>query len=218
MKSIEFIKREAINWLFISSPFIYLIIVYKRMPKFALLQINKEQAIYHVLFFIMGVAVFWYIKLLVQPSIVPKTPIHDNLKSVHRMKTIMLAYLSLLCLAFISEKAGISFNWQKITFLFAMVFLIFLGNLYPTVRYNYFFGIRNSWTLSNEIIWRKTHLLSGRICFWIGIAGALIGIFFSIPANYLNYSMLGFIFVNFILVRAYSYFLYKRLHNHAQHE
>jgi hypothetical protein len=91
MKYKEFIKRESANWIFIIAPFTYLIIVYDKLPKFSPFQLNREQAFFHVILFIMGVAIFWYIKLLIQPNIVPKTRIHDNLKSVHRMKTIMLA-------------------------------------------------------------------------------------------------------------------------------
>lgn len=207
MKILEFIKREALNWLLILLPFIYLIIVFDKMPPFTLSHLN----IYWILFFIMGTGVFWYVKLLVQPYIVPRTSIHDNLKSVYRMKTIMLAYLSTLSLAFISKNAGISFNSDKLLFLVAMAFWIFLGNLYPTIRYNYFIGIRNSWTLSNEAIWKKTHLFAGRFYFWIGLAGAILEILINIPKQSMSYIILFGILTGFGLVRLYSYLLYRKI-------
>jgi hypothetical protein len=85
MKSIKFIKREAINWFIILAPIFYILLVYNRMPQFAPFQINSEQTIYQVLLFIMGVSIFWYIFLLVKPSIVPKTAFHDNLKNFQHL-------------------------------------------------------------------------------------------------------------------------------------
>lgn len=210
MRTIEFIKKEAINWLLILLPIVYIFLVNDKLPRFSPFHINREQSTYHVIFIIMGAAVFFYIKLLVQPSIVPKMPVHDNLKSVHRMKTIMLAYTSILCLALVSEKAGMDFNWEKFIFILGMIFLIFLGNLYPTLRYNYFFGIRNSWTLSNELIWKKTHLFSGRLNFWSGLAGAIIEILYSIPKQYMYIIIPCYILINFVIVRFYSYSIHRK--------
>ena len=39
--------------------------------------------------------------------------------------------------------------------------IIIVGVYLPKIPYNYFFGIRNSWTLSSELVWNKTHKISG---------------------------------------------------------
>ena len=169
MKIKEILKREAINWLFILMPFIYIILVYDRLPGFAPFQIDREQAIYQYILFLMGVSIFWYVVLLVRPSIFPKTAFHQNLKSFHRMRTLMLAFISLLSMTFISGKIGITFNWIKISLILSMVFVAAIGNLYPTIRFNYMIGIKNSWTQSNEIIWKKTHSFAGKVFFWGGL-------------------------------------------------
>jgi len=39
--------------------------------------------------------------------------------------------------------------------------LIFIGNLLPRIRPNWFMGIRTPWTLSSESVWRKTHRVGG---------------------------------------------------------
>lgn len=49
------------------------------------------------------------------------------------------------------------------------------GNYFQTVRSNYFIGIRTPWTLQNEIVWKKTHHLAGRL--WM--AGGVLIIFLS---------------------------------------
>ena len=134
MKIIKFIKREAINWLLISLPFIYTLLVYNRMPRFAPFQIDNEQIIYYNLLFVMGLAIISYIVLLVKPSIVPKTAFHDNLRSLNRIRTLMLVFFSFTCLIFISKEIGIPFNWTKTGFLLAMGFMAVFGNLYPTYK------------------------------------------------------------------------------------
>jgi uncharacterized membrane protein len=211
MKIIKFIKREAINWLIILLPFIYILLVYNRMPRFAPFQMDSEQRIYQVLLFIMGISIFWYIVLLVKPSIVPKTSFHDNLKSFQRIRTLMLAFCSLLSLTFISEEIGITFNWSKTGFILAMVFMAVFGNLYPTIRHNFFIGINNPWTLSNEHIWKKTHRFAGKIFFFVGLIGALYGILFNVnPVPYMPVIMVGYVFTLLLIPNIYSYLLYRQ--------
>jgi uncharacterized membrane protein len=216
MKYVDLFKKEVLNWLFILAPLIYLFVVRDRLPEFSLIKFDPEHSIYQVIFFIMFVGLIFYLKLSFWPFITPRAPIHDNLRTLYRFKTIMLGYISFLCISFVSARIGISFNWDKIAMMIAMIFLIFLGNLYPTIRYNYFFGLRNSWTLSNEYIWKKTHKLSGRICFWTGIAGMLIQLFFEVSRQFNMYAMLIFIWGNFFGMRLYSYYLFGKYRTQDQ--
>jgi uncharacterized membrane protein len=217
MKSAEFIKREAINWIFILLPFIYIFLVYDKLPRFAPFQLNSGQTIYQVVLFVMGVSIFWYMVFLVKASIVPKTAFHDNLKNFHRIKTLMLGFTSLLSLTFISQKIGIPFNWLKIGFILSMVFVAAIGNLYPTIRYNFFIGIKNSWTQSNELIWKKTHSFAGKVFFWGGLIGALYGILFNVnPVPYMPVILVGYIFGLGFVPKIYSYLLFRQLQSQHQ--
>jgi uncharacterized membrane protein len=217
MKIIKFIKREAINWLLISLPFIYILLVYDRMPRFAPFQIDSEQIIYYNLLFVMGLAIIMYIVLLVKPSIVPKTAFHDNLKSFHRIRTLMLVFFSFTSLIFISKEIGIPFNWSKTGFILAMGFTAVFGNLYPTIGYNYIIGIKNPWTQSNEHIWKKTHRFAGKIFFFGGLIGALYGILFNInPVPYMPVIFVGYGFTLLLIPNIYSYLLYRQLQSQNQ--
>jgi uncharacterized membrane protein len=217
MKNAEFIKREAINWIFILLPFIYIFLVYDKLPRFALFQLNRDQGIYQVILFVMGVSIFWYLVYLVKPSLVPKTAYNDNLKNFHKIRTIMLGFTSLLSLTFISQKIGIHFNWSKIGFILGMVYLAAIGNLYPTIRYNYFIGIKNSWTISNEHIWKKTHSFAGKVFFWGGLIGSLYGILFNVtPVPYMPVIYVGYIFALVLAPKIYSYLLFKQLQSQHQ--
>jgi uncharacterized membrane protein len=49
--------------------------------------------------------------------------------------------------------------------------LAVIGNVLGKVRYNYVFGFRTPWTLSNEQVWDRTHRFTG----WtMSIAGLLL--------------------------------------------
>ena len=214
MKIIKFIKREAINWLLISLPFIYILLVYDRLPRFAPFQTDSEQRIYQLLLFTMGLCILWYIVLLVKPSIVPKTAFHGNLKSFHRIRTLMVVFLSFLSLTYISQEIGIPFNWSKTGFIIAMGFMAVFGNLYPTIGYNYIIGIKNPWTQSNEHIWKKTHRFAGKIFFFGGLIGALYGILFNVnPVPYMPVICVGYTFTLLLIPNIYSYLLYRQSQN-----
>jgi uncharacterized membrane protein len=42
-------------------------------------------------------------------------------------------------------------------------FQLFLGNLLPRVRPNFFVGIRTPWTISSDTVWRRTHRVAGKL-------------------------------------------------------
>ncbi len=217
MKYLKFIKREAINWLLILLPFIYILLVYDRLPRFAPFQADSEQRIYQLLLFTMGFCILTYIVLLVKPSIVPKTAFHDNLKSLHRIRTLMVVFLSFLSLTYISQGIGIPFNWSKTGFIIAMVFMAVFGNLYPTIRYNYIIGIKNPWTQSNEHIWKKTHRFAGKVFFFGGLIGALYGILFDVnPVPYMPVIWVGYTFTLLFIPNLYSYLLYRQFQSYNQ--
>ena len=51
--------------------------------------------------------------------------------------------------------------------------LMFLGNMMPKVKSNFFIGIKNPWTLSNPEVWNRSHRLAGYLFFFGGLLIAL---------------------------------------------
>ena len=211
MKIIQLLKKEGLNWLLLAMPFIYFLIVKEKLPPLFPLELSQEKAIYPVIAFIMGSSIVWYIILLVRPAIFPKTPFNDQLKTYHRIRTLMLAFTSILSLTFISDKIGINFNWGKIGFIMAFAYMMIIGNFYPTIRRNFLIGIKNPWTQTNEEIWKKTHRFAGRVLFIGGLIGLLYGIFFEIrPTRYMPIFLVGYVMGLNLVPRIYSYLLYKK--------
>ncbi len=213
MKIPAFIKKEAINWILLGLPVIYLLCVYDRLPPFAPIPLIWEQSIYYLLFFNIALSLIWYLIFTIKPAIVPKTTLHENLRSLHRIKTLILCFISLLSLTYISQKIGIKFNWSKIGFLLAMAFVMIFGNLYPTIKPNFIIGIKNAWTLSDERVWNKTHRFAGKVYFLGGLIGVLFGLFVntsSLP-SFMPVIYVGYVFALLLLTHIYSFILYRKL-------
>jgi len=70
-------------------------------------------------------------------------------------------------------------NFLQITFGCLGVLLMIIGNIMPKAKMNSVVGLRNKWTKSNEIVWKKSQLFGG-ICLMItGLAMVIINIFVS---------------------------------------
>lgn len=86
----------------------------------------------------------------------------------------------------------------------------YIGNLMPKVKFNYFFGLKTPWTLSNEHIWFKTHRTAGKIWFTGGLFMALSA-FLPHPLNLILLILILLLLIFFPFF--YSYLLYRKMHN-----
>jgi uncharacterized membrane protein len=84
-----------------------------------------------------------------------------------------------------------------------------LGNWMGKVRRNFYVGIRTPWTLSNEIVWEKTHRLGGKLFVAAGLITAVTGFFASEVTCFvvLMAALLGSAAWSVI----YSFVIYRRL-------
>ena len=213
MKHFNLIRQELVNWLLILLPGIYVLLVFDKMPQFALFKASDHHKIYQGLIFISGYSLIYYFVLLVKQAKVPNTSIHYNFKSYHKIRTVILIFTCLLSLTFISKLIGISFDWIKVIIILGMFLMTVIGNLIPTIRYKYFIGIRNSATLSSEEIWTKTHRFAGKVFFWGGLIGALYAIIFHENSGpYRILIIIGYVFTLQYLPIGYSIKLDQKLH------
>lgn len=57
------------------------------------------------------------------------------------------------------------------------ILFIFLGNIMPKIKTNFYMGVRTPWAISNPDVWNKTHRLGGRMMFVMGILSVIAGLF-----------------------------------------
>ncbi len=97
---------------------------------------------------------------------------------------------------FVYWNMGIKISPNVILLIGLGILFFYIGILCENVKRNWFIGIRTRWTLSNEVVWDKTHKIGGKLFKVAGVI-ALFGIFFQKYA-------LFFILVPVILVTAYT--------------
>jgi uncharacterized membrane protein len=95
---------------------------------------------------------------------------------------------------------------------FGLLFIV-LGNYLPRLPRNFFFGIRNPWTIASEEVWKRTHIVSG----WLFVAGGIVIILLSLlglPMHTVLLSVLVPLFLYTGLV--YPYLLFRKLQRRGE--
>lgn len=93
--------------------------------------------------------------------------------------------------------------------------IVVIGNILPKLHSNYTIGIRNRWTLENEVIWRKTHRFGGRLWFCGGIMICICSLVF--PTNAF-FTLLFIICTIIILPNLYAYDIHQKLGKEHSHD
>jgi len=139
-------------------------------------------------------------------------PRKDNYKK--HAKAYDMLELAIVILMIILSWATVAITFQidikmKLILPAAMgITFIIIGNYMPTLKSNYFFGIKNPWTLSNDVVWRKTHKVGGYI---FAISGMLMMSMAFIQNPVWNSVIVAVITVGFVGVNVYSYLIYRKI-------
>ena len=85
------------------------------------------------------------------------------------------------------------------------IFFIILGNYFPIIPRNGFIGIKTPWTLSSDIVWKKTHKVSGYLAIITGII--------CIVSSFTKYPNIAFIsiIVWAVISILYSFIIWKQI-------
>jgi uncharacterized membrane protein len=102
---------------------------------------------------------------------------------------------------------GYHFNSIRIGINLLLLFFVVLGNYIGTVRPNYFVGVRTPWTLENDLVWRATHRMIGRV--WVFGALAFLALQFAIKQPLVMPCFIGFFLVTGVLSIPYSWWQYQ---------
>ena len=151
---------------------------------------------------------------LVLSALLLAVPKIDPLKAnIEKFKTyyygfviLVLVFLLYLYLLTIFWNLGFRFNMVRLlTPAFGVLFFL-CGVLIGKAKRNWSIGIRTPWTLSNEKVWDKTHLIGAKLFKLAGLV-TLLGVFFQHYA--ILFVLIPVISVSLFTV-VYSYFEYRR--------
>ena len=158
-------------------PFIYLAYIWNTLPETVPTHWNASGEIdgygskNTLLLIPFMLPVLVYIIMTIAPKIDPKNKIAIMGKKYEQLKFFLVLFMSVLALFIIYSSKTQSFSSPNIIYILLGLLFAGLGNFMKTVKPNYFIGIKTPWTLENETVWKKTHLLGGKIWF---VGGLLI--------------------------------------------
>lgn len=208
------VLREISFLMLHLSPFVYLFMIYDSLPDMVPTHFNiqgvpddysKRETLIWILAALNGIG---YLLFLFIPLIDPKKFAQTHEKIYQRIRfgfSIMLILISILIVYLANGDAlkGI----MALGVFFALLCL-FLGNYLQAVKPNYFIGIRTPWTLHSEDVWRKTHLVTGRILFFGGLVS--LPLLWMVPANLAPVASVIVLVGGSLFGLVYSYFLYRK--------
>ena len=211
----EKFKKEIPFLAIALIPFAYLIYIWNRLPEKVPMHWNgageidrygDKKELLVMLFMLVGITYFVF---LIIPSIDPKQKLQNmgnKLNNLRMILTLFMSGLAVFILYSVQQKtSNPSFVLAIIGLLFA-----FLGNYFKTIKPNYFIGIRTPWTLENEEVWKKTHLMGGKLWF---VGGLLMALTFVLPNKIQFYTFIGIVTVITIVPIVYSYLEFKKIKN-----
>ena len=170
---------------------------------------NKLISKFWGLFLIPIISFFIWILFMVLPKI---DPLGKNIKKFE----IYYDNFAFIIILFLFYIYVLSILWnfnilvvnmtRMITPVLGLLF-IYIGIIMKDIPRNWFIGIRTPWTMSNDIVWKKTHKRGSKLFIYSGII-TFIGIFFT---RYIFWFALVPVLVSSAYLVAYSYFEYCKL-------
>ncbi len=210
-------KTKITNLIFlmlIVAAFVVGIILYPRLPNViashwnAAGQVNGYMGKFWGVFLMPVILLVMFVLYLIIPRVDPLKANIDSFRKHYNLFWVLFPVFLLYVYALqLGWNLGLRFNFSTaIVPVFALLWY-FLGVIMSKAKRNWFFGIRTPWTLSNDIVWDKTHQLGG-LLFKIAALISLLALF--------SPSMFVYVIIIPILLIAaittiYSYLEFKKL-------
>lgn len=199
-------------------PVIYLAFVWSNLPEKVPMHydfqgnIDRYGSKTELIWISLLLPAFVYVLFLLLPLIDPKKKLQNMGNKLLQIRYIMTIFMSALSVFIIYSSKNPSVVESSLLFAGIGLLFIILGNYFKTIKPNYFLGIRTPWTLENEIVWKDTHRLAGKIWFF---GGSLIIIFCLIIPNQetLSYIFMGIAGLLALIPIIYSYLRFRKLKN-----
>ena len=154
----------------------------------------------------IGIYVLIRVLLAAGPRLGGRQATAANLQIAKIIIAGIILFMLIIQLAIIAQSLGVGFEITTVIMLAVSVLFIFIGNYMGKMRRNFWMGIRTPWTLTNTVVWERTHRLGG----WLFVAVGLIGIVCSfIPALRL-WGIVVPILAVCVFLYIYSYVIYQQ--------
>lgn len=102
---------------------------------------------------------------------------------------------------------GYELNITRIMPIIMGIMFIFLGNIMPKFKHNYFVGIKTSWTLASEKVWYLTHRFTGKV--WV-LGGIVVLLSTFLPVQPIAWLFIAIIIILVLIPLGASYYFYRK--------
>lgn len=208
------LKKELPLIGIVLLPFLYLAYVWNQLPAKVPLHYNIKGEIdrygdkSELILIPILTSVLMYIIFVAVPYIDPKKQIQKMGRKYDTLKWVTTTFMSVLAMFIIYISKNNSETNPSYILLLCGVLFIILGNYFKTIKSNYFIGIRTPWTLENELVWKETHKLGGKIWFAGGLLVIVSSLVFKEKINFIIFMAITTIMV--LVPVVYSYLLFKK--------
>lgn len=171
-------------------------------------QVNGYMSKFWGVFLLPVILIAMFLLFIFLPKLDPLKKNYKKFRNYYdSLILIIMLFMFYIYLLTIIWNFGIKFD-MNLAFIPALGFLFFyIGIILDKLKRNWFIGIRTPWTISNDKVWEKTHILGSKLFRISGII-TLIGIFFS---DYMIWFVLVPILISSIWLVIYSYLEYKKI-------
>lgn len=170
-------------------------------------EVNSYTSRFWALFMMPLLSVGLYILFIILPMIDPKREnIEEFRKYYDRFMMVFFLFMFYIFSLTLIWNKGTTFNMAQFIVPAFGVLFIYVGILVKHAKQNWFIGIRTPWTLSNKVVWDKTHKIGGILFMIAGI----ICFFAALVPEIAYYLVLGPIILIFIFVIVYSYIEFRK--------
>lgn len=220
MKSNSKFLKYFIALLILSMPLFYAMYVYDALPETIPIHFNFEgkpdgfgskDSIY-LAPIILGIVGFFVFALIFNIQLIDPKRYQESNSSIFKKLAFMLVFF-MSSLSFIIVYSSLHPGNFFIKYLFSLMGLLFafMGYVMPSIKPNYFVGMRLPWTLENADNWTATHIMAGKWWMVGGILQALLGFVF--PAKFAFISFMVIMGLMVAIPAGFSYQFFKK-HSH----
>lgn len=163
---------------------------------------------YTMLFIMLLPLIFYYLMSFLMNSDPKKKSFGERKKTYELMRKFITVFLILMVIFFVYMAKNPNADGMIILLLLLGVMYMGIGNYFPKIPQNYFMGIKTPWTLANETVWKKTHLIGGYVFVVVGMLCILCAI------TAFEHSFLVVIIGTIgevVITVGYSYYIFKKI-------
>lgn len=190
-------------------PVIFFLVIWKSIPEQVPMHFNASGEVdntFSKIWYIIMPLLLYFLFLLL-PILDPKKRVYEAGNTYFKLRLLIQFFVSIVNVVVIINLLYHSFSINKVIPMLIMALFAILGNYLGILKQNYFVGFKTPWTLNNEEVWRRTHVLAGKLWFTGGILAIILMIFI----DNVFWIQIPILIIITLVPIIYSYYIHKKI-------